>query len=392
MRLAIDTFVLDSRFRNQGSYVYARKTIEGMIALAGNSQWNLKLLVGREGASDSYELPLREGVVRERVRALEDRRWWRLGRGLGTAVRHNDAELLFCPVPVNCSFVPVPTVVTVLDATPIKAPSQTWAKNAFERAILWSAAKHASRVITISENSKRDLVEAYGLAPERVVVTHCGFERNLFQPAREGEPVGTVAAQIGIHRPYIFHHGVVQPRKNLKRLIEAYCLMLARHPELDLGLVLAGPLGWRCDEVLEAANAGGAKGKVVLTGPVPNSDLADLIRGASLCVIPSLYEGFCLPLVECMACGAPTIASETSCLPEVSGGILRYFDPLSIEEMAETMTEVLSDRSLRRELAAKGLHWVSQFSWERCAGETLAVLVKAYEERTGKHCEELALV
>jgi len=117
--------------------------------------------------------------------------------------------------------------------------------------------------------------------------------------------------------------------------------------------------------------------QVVFTGPLSSDDLATIIKGATLSVIPSLYEGFCLPLVESMACGVPTIASNSSCIPEISGGALQYFDAYSIEEMAERIHHALSDTDLRRELRTRGLERASVFSWRRCAEETLRVLAKA---------------
>jgi glycosyltransferase involved in cell wall biosynthesis len=173
------------------------------------------------------------------------------------------------------------------------------------------------------------------------------------------------------------HHGTIQPRKNLRRLIEAYRLMLDRNQNLDLELVLAGPLGWGYEETIAAANnGGGTRGRVVLPGALSDTDLASLIKGASLVVVPSLYEGFCLPMVESMASGAPTVAANASCLPEVSGGVLRYFDPTSVEDIANCLEQVLENEETRMELAQKGKSRASCFSWQRCAEETLAVLRK----------------
>jgi glycosyltransferase involved in cell wall biosynthesis len=101
-----------------------------------------------------------------------------------------------------------------------------------------------------------------------------------------------------------------------------------------------------------------------------------LVKGASLAVIPSLYEGFSLPMVEAMACGVPTVASRTSCLPEISGNALAYFDPLSIEDMATCMSSVLLDAEFQKSLRQNGILRARQFSWERCAQETLQVLMR----------------
>jgi len=164
----------------------------------------------------------------------------------------------------------------------------------------------------------------------------------------------------------------MKPNKNLKRLLHAYQALRERNTNLDLDLVLVGPLGWEYEGVLAAASRG--PGNVVLTGPLADEELAILVKGASLSVIPSLYEGFCLPMVEAMACSTPTIASNVSCMPEISGGVLRYFNPLSEEEISASMEEVLENSDLQKDLAEKGSARANQFDWQRCAEETLAVL------------------
>src|SRR6266436_4295110 len=136
------------------------------------------------------------------------------------------------------------------------------------------------------------------------------------------ETLAVLRWRLGIERPYLLHHGTIQPRKNLKRLIEAYHLMLADYADLDFDLVLAGQQGWASDEIVNAATDSRGRGKVILAGVLGDSELSLLIKGASLAVVPSLYEGFSLPMVESMACGVPTIASRTSCLPEISGNVL----------------------------------------------------------------------
>jgi alpha-1,3-rhamnosyl/mannosyltransferase len=121
-----------------------------------------------------------------------------------------------------------------------------------------------------------------------------------------------------------------------------------------------------------------------LTGSLSDHDLSLLLRGAALEAVPSLYEGFCLPMVEAMACGVPVIAANCSSLPEVSGGVLRYFDPGSVEEMAACMQDVLESANLRSEIAERGRARAQRFSWQQCAEETLAVLEQVAHARQVK--------
>ena len=138
-----------------------------------------------------------------------------------------------------------------------------------------------------------------------------------------------------------------------------------------------GPQGWHYEDIVRAGKRQRSRGKVIFTGALSDSDLAVLLKGALLAVMPSLYEGFCLPMIESMACGIPTIAANTSCLPEVSGNLLSYFDPLSIEDMVTCMEAVVFDNSLRERLSKCGIERAGMFSWERCAQETLNVLIES---------------
>lgn len=247
-----------------------------------------------------------------------------------------------------------------------------------QRMVLKGCARFSQAIITSSECSKKDIVRLLGVPEEKVTVIYDACDPAVFNAApADGAVLASLRSRLGIERPYLIHHGTIQPRKNLKRLIEAFRLMLSRDSELDFDLVLAGQMGWASDEITEAAMRSGSRGKVVLTGMLAEADLALLLKGASLAVIPSLYEGFCLPMVEAMACGVPTIASRTSCLPEVSGDALAYFDPLSVEDMAACMHSVLVDGHLGQRLRQGGIARAREFSWERCARETLQVLMRA---------------
>jgi glycosyltransferase involved in cell wall biosynthesis len=238
----------------------------------------------------------------------------------------------------------------------------------------WISAKLASRVITISEWSKRDLVEVYGLDPAKVSVTYLGYDKRLYDDTpSDAEASAALLARLGIRRPFVLHHGMVQLRKNVQRLIQAWDRLHRLWKEFDAQLVLAGPMGLGHEQILKFREASSNRDQIILTGALPDAELATLVKNASLCVIPSLYEGFCLPMVEAMACGVPTVASNSSCIPEVSGKVLEYFDPNSVEDMAGTIRLALEDSCVRDRLRHAGLARAAEFSWERCARETLGV-------------------
>jgi glycosyltransferase involved in cell wall biosynthesis len=259
--------------------------------------------------------------------------------------------------------------------------------------VLRSAAMSAA-VITVSENSKRDIVRICGIPAAKVHVIYEGYDRKLFNDSElDSDVLEALLNRLKIHRPYILHHGAIQPRKNLVRLIAAYRRVLTRNRNFNFDLVLAGPLVWQCEDTISAAqNSAKDRGRVVLTGTLSDSDLSLLLKGAALVVIPSLYEGFCLPMVEAMACGVPTIAANNSCLPEISGGVLRYFDPYLTEEMAMRIEEVLQHKELQTELSQRGKAHVQKYNWQLCAEESLAVLSQvAGHSRRGRKSTGVAV-
>jgi alpha-1,3-rhamnosyl/mannosyltransferase len=142
-------------------------------------------------------------------------------------------------------------------------------------------------------------------------------------------------------------------------------------------------MGLGHEQILKVREASANRDRIILTGALSDAELATLIKNAFLCVIPSIYEGFCLPMVEAMACGVPTVASNSSCMPEVSGGVLEYFDPHSVEEMSEVVRRALEDSMLRNRLRQQSLARASEFSWDRCARETLRV----FQSVPGQSCK-----
>jgi glycosyltransferase involved in cell wall biosynthesis len=388
VRIAIDPWTLAARFRFQGTYVYAQNLIAEFKRLAeARSDVEFCLFSAEGGGNDAEEVTGQKSFAIQREQAVTKDAIWRTF-GLGRAARRARADLIFAPTASSLPFGGVPMVCTIHDVTPVVMPSHGARSTLILRSAMWTLAKFSQSIITDSECSKRDIVRIYGIPESKVSVIYLGFNKTVFNntPAENREEV---LRKLGIDRPYVLHHGTIQPRKNLERLIAAYRLMLTQTPDADFDLVLPGRLGWDYQRILAAGkedgrqsgNGGNNRGRVVFPGTLSDEDLSVLIKGASLVVIPSLYEGFCLPMVESMACGTPTVVSETSCLPEVSGNALSYFDPESVEAISSAMTKALYDSILRNQISTRGLKRASEFSWQRCAQETLEVLVREGKER-----------
>jgi glycosyltransferase involved in cell wall biosynthesis len=218
------------------------------------------------------------------------------------------------------------------------------------------AVRRSTRLITISTQTKRDLCEVFGADPSRVDVVHHGVDHRRFFP-------GDVKSAT----PYILSVGALQPRKNFKTLVEAY-----RLAKLPAELWIAGQRGWMWEEIEAQAGNG-----VRFLGYVPDEELAGLYRGAQAVVMPSLYEGFGLPLLEAMACGVPVVAANASCFPEVTGGAAVLVEPLDVNGWTVELQRVCGDDTHCQELRERGLKRAAEFSWERTAEETLEVYRKA---------------
>ncbi len=387
MIIAFDTFFLAKQFRNVGIYEYAKNLLQefGKIPAQDDSM-SIRYFVSPGYTDDWVGLEPQNNICEAADTSLLNHgRLWRLG--LVTAASYRlGADLIFTPSPNILPLGSIPVAVTIHDAMPKRLPAELVERSSLLKAAAWVAAKLSQKVITDSEHSKKDLIEIYDLPPDKVSVVYLGYDRNTFNSlSADFTAQESLLKRLGIRRPYILHHGMVQLRKNVGRLICAYELLMEKQRDLDLQLVLAGPLGMGSEQIRQRSDKQVQNGNVIFTGTLESGDLAMLIKGASLCVIPSLYEGFCLPMVEAMACGVPTIAANSSCLPEVSGGVLRYFDPSSEEDMATTIEHVLGHSELQEELSRRGLQRASEYSWRRCAEETLMVLtgVKASNPISG---------
>jgi glycosyltransferase involved in cell wall biosynthesis len=384
VKVAFDTSALKPQYNHHGIQVYARNLLAALGRTAGANGLEIRPFLSSTRDSAAAESRTEPGFCPRQSSLMRFDRLWRYG-GATAAAFLDGADVMLNPngasLPINTL---LPTVTTIHDLTPMVMPCFPRRTAFFLKFLLTRSAKSSAAIITVSENSRQDIVRICGVPESKVHVVYEGYDRALFNTVPP-EPVllQDLLARLGVCQPYLLHHGAIQPRKNLPRLIGAYRRMLARNPQLNFNLVLAGPLGWQPEETINAARSDNAsRGKVVITGALSDGDLSLLLRGASLEVIPSLYEGFCLPMVEAMACGIPTIAANSSCLPEISGGVLRYFDPNSIEDIAVCIEAVLLSRDLQAELAGRGRERAQKFSWDLCAQQTVAVL-----EQVARKCE-----
>jgi glycosyltransferase involved in cell wall biosynthesis len=269
-------------------------------------------------------------------------------------------------------------VVTVHDLTLLRQPALGTA--ALRRLVgrVRRSVAEARRVIADSECTRRDLCALLDVPGEKICVVPLACDEH-FRPQPRETARARIAERYGLRAPYLLHVGTLEPRKNLERLVRAYARLRRARRDAPL-LALVGPPGWGDAAVHRAIDEAGAEEFVRLTGRVPADDLAALYAAAELFVFPSLYEGFGLPLLEAMACGLPAVASSAGALPELAGGAADLVDPRDETALCEAMLALLTDAARRKELRERGLRRAADFSWDRCARETLAVYAEALAE------------
>ncbi len=262
------------------------------------------------------------------------------------------------------------TLVTIHDLSYVRVPECFPAPllRYLARAVPPSIAR-ADLILADAVSTQRDLVEVYGVPLEKVRVLYSGVDAR-FSPHVAPDAQARVRA-LTRGKPYVLSVSTLQPRKNYARLVEAFGKLISdsRFQISDLLLVIAGGRGWLFDEVFQVVARLGLQARVVFPEFVADDDLPALYAGAMLFAYPSLYEGFGLPIVEAMACGAPVITSNASSLPEVAGEAALYFDPRDVEAMADALHRALTDASLRESLRARGFAQARRFSWEQAARE-----------------------
>jgi len=235
--------------------------------------------------------------------------------------------------------------------------------------------RRASAIIAVSEATKRDVVQYYGIDPARIHVVYEAADDHFKPPAQND--IDRVRRQYNLPDHFLLHISTIEPRKNLNRLVDA--LQILRPEDENLSLILAGAKGWLYNDFFDRIESEGLSSIVRPLGWVPDEDLPAVIAAASLAVQPSLYEGFGLPILEHMACGQVVVASNSGSHPEVGGEAAAYFDATDTAEMVSVISRLLNDHDeyeYRRQL---GLDQARKFSWRRAADETIAVYDQLYK-------------
>jgi glycosyltransferase involved in cell wall biosynthesis len=264
------------------------------------------------------------------------------------------------------------TLLTVHDLSFVRVPeTASPSLKAYLDVVVPRSVRRADHILADSAATRDDLVALYGVPESKITVLLSGVDAR-FRPVTDDDALDRVRQRYTLpYTPFILSVGTVQPRKNYARLIEALARLKVHQPELQL--VIVGGRGWLEDPIYAVIDRLDLRGSVTFTGFAEDDDLPSLYSLAQVVALPSLYEGFGLPVLEAMACGTPVVTSDVSSLPEVAGDAALLVDPLDVDSLTDSLRRLLEDDALRAGLRARGLARAASFTWERSARQLLEV-------------------
>jgi glycosyltransferase involved in cell wall biosynthesis len=372
LKVGILGHLLDFRpgFRQAGVSRYIEHLVQALPSASADSYVLYAGPQAKRGTTDGERLPgLRWSRSWLPTGRPEVRIIWE--QAVSPALFERDGiDVVHAPVNVAPLLSRRPSVVTVHDLAFRLFPEQyPGAKQRYLDLLTRRSVERATQVIAVSENTRADLLRSYHVHPERVHVVPNGIDASL-HPICDEAQLERFRAKHDLPAQFILFLGTLQPRKNLIALLRAWVRL---DPVTRLPLVVVGAQGWKYEPIFDEARALGIANDVLFKGYAEGRDLSFWYSAATIFVYPSLYEGFGLPVLEAMACGAPVISSNSSSLPEVSGDAALLVDPKDVDALAQAVDRLSHDSSLRSQLSSRGIERSKLFSWARTARETAVV-------------------
>jgi glycosyltransferase involved in cell wall biosynthesis len=367
MKIGIDGRALTGRYT--GDRTYWLNLLREYAASSSGKRSKDQFVVYSRLPLPKEALPESSSISSHVIPASNDRLWTMMA--FPRALREDGVDLAHTQYTTPLRS-PCPVVTTVHDISFRLYPEWFPRKHRLLLNLTVPASmRRARRVITDSESSRRDILRVYRLDPDRVKSIPLAASPD-FEPQPKAESQSVVNRKYGFDGPYVLSVSVLQPRKNLPLLLEAFAIARKRQG-LPHKLVLTGKRGWGYESLHRIACRLCLTEALVLTDYVPDEDLPMLYSGADATAYPSLYEGFGLPPIESMACGTPTLVSDAPCMPEVAGEGAWVLPVIDAHAWADALGRILTDTKLSDEWRKKALARAAEFSWSRTARDTRAV-------------------
>jgi glycosyltransferase involved in cell wall biosynthesis len=376
MKIGFDITTLSMPKTGIGQYQY--NLIENLLKIDNENEYNLYAFNLRDNNKYKYIPFSRENKnVKLSAYKIPQRlitAWWMLFRWPRLEQITDKCDLYqiseICQQPTKSK-----TVAFIHDLTTIFYPEY----HLFKNKILYhrrfqNIKKYADAVLTNSNHTKQDIQEHLKIDPDRIFVTYFGAHKR-FRYIEDVNKIENVKKKYSIDCPYICYLGTIEPRKNISNLLKAF-YELKITEKIPHKLLLIGKEGWFYEPIYKKINELNLGSEVIKTGFIDDDEIPYLLNGADIFAYPSFYEGFGLPVLEAMSCGTPVVTSRSSALSEVGGDAVKYCNPKSPESIAEKIYEFISSEDEREKYSTKGLKRAENFSWKKCAEETLAVYKK----------------
>lgn len=328
--------------------------------------------------------PLRDGLEKlppnweSKVLKWPPKRLWTQLR-LSWEMYRRPPDLLFVPVHAMPVILPKRSATTLHDVAFMSTPgAYSNSENRYQRFAVKFAVKYADAILTVSHFSKSEIVHYFGADPDKMTVTHLGYDAEMCKPVTDQKLIDDCLARYDVRKPYFLFVGRLEIKKNIVGLLRAFKIFHQhRGPgHVEQFLALVGKRGFGYAEAMKELQGSEAEWHVKETGYVCEDDLRYLYAGAQALVFPSWYEGFGLPIIEAFACGTPVIASRVASIPEVVGDAALLVDPANAEDIAGKMKRIALEPELRLRLIEKGFERAKMFSWRLTAEKTWAALEK----------------
>ena len=300
---------------------------------------------------------------------------WRFTK-LPSLINNSGYDLFHGPSHVLPGKLKCPSVVTMLDLIFMRYPQyfKAWDRN-YYRTSFKKSAQLADHIISISEATKADLINLFGIKEEKISVIYPGFD-GVFSMLPK-QKLNEIKKKYKIPKDYLLYVGNIEPRKNILKLAQAYnSLWECSAIDQDVQLLIVGQKGWYYKEILNGIDALPSREQIKLIGPVYGEDLAAFYQLAKVMAYPSMFEGFGYPVLEAMRLGTPVLTSNISSMPEAGGNAAHYVNPESLDEIRSGLCELLNDETYRKKLIEKGTRHAESFNTMRMTRETLEVYRK----------------
>mgnify|MGYP000114533639 CR=1 FL=1 len=367
MRIAFIADALD--FQYAGIHIYTREILRALMLIDTRNEYII--IRGKEderiGHAEEIIVPVKPNVPEhKRLRLMTSIPRVLVKAGVDVAVEPSHFGPFNLPKGIKR--------ITVLhDLTPFLLPEfHVLSSRIFHRLLMPGILRRANHVITVSEHTRKDMIKRFPFTEGKSTAILLGRDTSFERKENEG-----ILKKYNIRQPYFLYVGTLEPRKNLNILIEAYHTFRQKS-ELPHQLILTGKKGWKIDGLLQVIDRSHYKNDIVLTDYVAREELPVLYSMAEAFVYPSLYEGFGLPVLEAMSCGAAVITSNVSSLPEVGGEAALYFDPSSAEQLSNLLLKIARDEGLKKHQEELSLQQAQKFTWEKTARKTLDVIKSCY--------------